>query len=186
MTSYQPDLRQLASQVLELTEHVVDYLKKHERPPGSATDPVPSDVPETPETPEYEALRIPLNEAANDLLRMVNGPRNTICSFLSTHYDLAAYQAALELKFFEAVPVDGEIGLSKLAKTVGLDEDRTGRIVRFLATERVFIEPKHSIFKHTATSALLAINGEVNTSANSMLVHETSLLGYATSDCHAG
>ena len=158
-TARQPDLRELASQVLDLTERVVDYLKQDEISSGSLTDPVPANIPQT---PEYEALRIPLNEAANDLLRMVNGPINNLRTSLTMHYDLAAYQAALELKFFEAVPVNGEISLSELARMVDLDEDRTGRIIRFLATQRVFTEPEPSIFKHTAASAILATNGELN------------------------
>lgn len=164
--THEPDLLELASQVLKFTKHVVDYLKQNERS-EQATNPMTAEVPET---PEYEALRLPLNEAANDLLRMVNGPKNTLQSSLLTHYDLAAYQAALELKFFESVPVDGEVKLSELAKLVNVDEDRTGRIMRFLATQNVFAEPEPDIFKHTAASALLAVNSELNAAASSQLV----------------
>lgn len=166
MTSRKPDVLELASLVLKFTEHVVYYLKQNERS-DIAANPMIADVPET---PEYEALRIPLNEAANDLLRIVNGPKNTLRSFLSTHYDLAAYQAALELKFFESVPVDGEVRLSELAKSVDVDEDRTGRIMRLLATQNIFFESEPEVFKHTASSAMLAINTELNAAASSQSV----------------
>lgn len=167
LTSHEPDLIELASQVLKLTKHVVDYLKQNQRSEPAANS-MNADVPET---LEYEELRIPLNDAASDLLRMVNGPKNTLKNLLSTHYDLAAYQAALELKFFESVPVDRGVRLSELAKLVDVDEDRTGRIMRFLATQRVFAEPEPDIFKHMATSALLAKSGW-NAACNSQLVIE--------------
>ena len=111
-------------------------------------------------------MRTSLKEAANDLIRLVNGPKNLTRSLVSTLYDLAALQIALEYKVFSAIPLNHSISLSELSKAVGMDEDRLGRIVRLLATHRIFIEPEAGVFGHTATSALLAKDSEVNAGAH--------------------
>jgi hypothetical protein len=59
-----------------------------------------------PENPEQIALRARLNDAARDLLRLVNGPRNDARTFVCYLYDLAAWQVACEFNFFEAIPED--------------------------------------------------------------------------------
>jgi hypothetical protein len=43
------------------------------------------------ETPKYEALRAPLNDATFDLLRLINDPKSTLRFFFFTHYDLVAF-----------------------------------------------------------------------------------------------
>ncbi|KAL8814995.1 MAG: hypothetical protein Q9223_005833, partial [Gallowayella weberi] len=114
---------------------------------------------------DYEELKNAVNEAANDLLLLINGPKTFLRTFLTTHYELASYQAAIEFKFFENVPRQGSIHVAKLAETVGMDEDRTGRFLRLLATQRVFKEVKEDYFAHTAASMALAIDPEVNSAA---------------------
>ncbi len=156
-----PDLRELAQRISELTEQVADYYDQNQKP--KPTFGVAS--PAVPETPVYEALRAPLNDVANDLLRLVNGPKSSMRSFLCTHYDLAAYQIALEFNFFEIVPENGAIALVDLAKTAAMDEDRAGRVMKFLATQRVFAEIERDVFEHTAASMLFARDSELKAAA---------------------
>ena len=114
------------------------------------------------ETADYESLRNAVNDAANDLVLLVNGPKAFFRTILTTHYELAAYQTAIEFKYFENVPLKGSIHISSLAKAAGMDEDRTGRFMRMLTTHRVFKEVEEDMFAHTAASIVLATSHEVN------------------------
>ncbi len=113
-----------------------------------------------------EKLKIPVNEAANDLLLPIHGPKAFLRTFLCTHYELAAYQITIEYRFFESIPTGGSIHVSKLAEIVGMDVDRTGRFLRMLTAHRVFEEVEEDCFAHTAASIALAKEKEVNTAAS--------------------
>ena len=155
--SVHPELRQLADQVKNNTEKIIDYLyAANVQAPSFGQDSLP-----IPPTPEIESLRANLNEAAHDLLRLVNGPLEGFRDLFTTHYELSAYQIALEFHVFEAVPRDVSVSLHELAETVGFDEDRLGRVLRMLATRRVFSECERDVFEHTASSVLVATDGEV-------------------------
>jgi hypothetical protein len=132
----------------EITQHLADT---HQPEPTFESDSSrvnPSSV--------YNNLRDQLNTAVNDLLLLVNGPLQFFLNLQLSQFELAAYQVALEFEFFKHVPVDGEISLSDLAQLVGFDEDRVGRVLRLLSTQRVFKEVREDVFKHTHSSALLA------------------------------
>lgn len=152
-----PSLLSLAESVSALTQSIVSQLKEtnHEAPNFTASSP------EIPLTREYESLRVELNVAALDLLRLVNGPRVDFRSFFTKHYEMAAWQVALEFDYFGLVPIEGSISLQELAASAGMDEDRTMHVMRFLATQRVFKELAGSNvddirFEHTAASVTIA------------------------------
>ncbi|KAF2728854.1 putative O-methyltransferase [Polyplosphaeria fusca] len=129
-----------------------------------------------PETPEYEALRAPLNDAALDLLRLVNGPKNTLQKLFFTQFDLAAFQIALDRRFFDYVPLSsgtfgngaGKASVVEIAQKAGMDVDRTGRVLKMLATHRIFaeVEGECESFTHTASSALLAQDTDLYAAAH--------------------
>ena len=158
----------LANQISQLSKQISTYLNTSQIEPDFS----PSSV-DVPATPEYEALRVPLNDAALDLLRLINGPRNTLRSFFFSHYDLAALQVALERRFFDHVPLQGQkpgdeqetahgTRSAEIAEKAGMDEDRTTRVLRLLATQRIFEEVggEEALFQHTASSALFARDEE--------------------------
>lgn len=74
--------------------------------------------------------------------------------------DLAALQTALIQNFFEHIPNDG-VGLTAaaVAEKAGMDEYRTTRILKILATHRIFEETAvagaDGKFRHTASSDYL-------------------------------
>lgn len=142
----------LAESILSLTQTLVRHLREtsHSLPDFSVSSPGP------PLTSTYESLRFSLNTAALDLLRLVNGPKSTFRTFFTTHYDLAAYQVALEFKFFALVPLNSPITVEALAKQAGIAEDRVGMVMRILATQRVFKEREKGVFEHTSASAVIA------------------------------
>ena len=116
-----------------------------------------------PETPQYDALLAPFNEVTMDLHRLLNGPKGSLTSLMLAHYDLVAFQVALEFGFFEAVPIGNResIALKNLSKIVKVDEDRVRRIMKFLATHCVFVETETDIFQHTSASALFSMDVEL-------------------------
>ncbi|KAF1949994.1 sterigmatocystin 8-O-methyltransferase precursor [Byssothecium circinans] len=145
-----PTLLALAKQVHELTAKLVSDLEAN----GSSEPTFDISSEPIPETTSFKTLTSSLNDAAQDLLRLVNGPKAEARTLICTLYDLAAWQVACEFRFFEAVPEDGKASVKEIAETVGMDEDRVGRFLRILATERVFQEVEGNVFRHTAKSVL--------------------------------
>jgi hypothetical protein len=141
----------LADQVAKLSTQINAYLvnNNHAQPDFGPSSP------SIPETYDYQSLCNQLNDAALDLLRLANGPKNTFRTMTFSHMDLAAVQVALRRKFFHSVP-DDDVGLpaSEVAKAAGMDEDRATRILKMLATHRIFAEVDGK-FRHTVASAFL-------------------------------
>jgi len=146
----QSTLLQLANEVQQLTTRIVNDLnEKKIAEPSFAVDSSP-----LPESPQHIEIRHRLNDAARDLLRLVNGPLNDARTFVCSLYDLAAWQVACDFNFFEAIPEQGSATTKEIAEKAGMDEDRVGRFLRMLATDRVFEEVERDVFKHTSRSAL--------------------------------
>ncbi|PVH96271.1 putative O-methyltransferase [Periconia macrospinosa] len=171
----------LASQISVLSAKISEYLSTSSQP-NPTFDAGSTAVPKT---AEYEALRAPLNDAALDLLRLVNGPENTLRSFSFSHYDLAALQVALSRGFFSHVPLSESgrksdtqgiangsskpsASVEEIAEKAGMDPDRTARIMRLLATHRIFqqVPGDGDSFQHTAASALLATDKAFHATAD--------------------
>jgi len=146
----QSTLLQLANEVQQLTTRIVnDLAEKKIAEPSFAVDSNP-----LPESPEHIEIRDRLNDAARDLLRLVNGPLNDARTFVCSLYDLAAWQVACDFNFFEAIPEQGSASIKEISEKVGIDEDRVGRFLRILTTDRVFEEVEKDVFRHTSRSVL--------------------------------
>ncbi|KAI0455412.1 O-methyltransferase-domain-containing protein [Xylaria acuta] len=171
----------LAERISSLSSQLISYLSSNSIPEPRFTP----DRGDVPETPEYEALRGPLNDAALDLLRLVNGPKRSLQEFFFSQYDLAALQIALDRRLFDHVPLppvssqdddddDDEAGAQKkagvaeIARKAGMDEDRTGRVMKMLATRRIFdeVDGEPGTFTHTASSARLARDADFHATAD--------------------
>jgi hypothetical protein len=140
----------LATEIRQLTEDLVSRVT-------AANLPEPTfeiDSGALSETPDLIEIRESINDVTRDLLRLVNGPRNDSRMMVCSLYDLAAWQVACEFNFFEAIPEKGSATIEEIARSVGMDEDRVGRFLRILATDRTFEEVKHNVFKHTSRSVL--------------------------------
>jgi hypothetical protein len=164
-------IESLTQKISNLSKQVSEYLtvSSHPTPTFDASSAA------TPETEEYEALRAPLNDAALDLLRLINGPKRTVQAQFLSHYDLAALQIALDRDFFRQVPLqdletDGNNSsapsatVKDIAANAGMDEDRTARTFRLLATQRIFerVPGASESYSHTAISALFARDGDLH------------------------
>lgn len=141
---------------------------------------------DVPEDAEYEALRASINDAALDLLRLVNGPKTTVRELVFSHYDLAALQVALNRGFFKHVPLPSgsadEINMNpksstsvaEIAAKSGMDEGRTAALLKLLASRRIFqqVDEENNDtehFSHTSISASLAQDPEWHALCNMKL-----------------
>jgi hypothetical protein len=141
----------LTDRVCKLSTQIRTYLDdgKHTHPDFTSTSaPLP-------ENPRYDRLRNQLTDAAMDLLRLIQGPKNILRTMSFWHTDLAAMQVALSRKFFHLVP-DDNFGLSasEIGKATSMDNDRANRFLKMLATHRIF-EEVDGRFRHTALSIFL-------------------------------
>ncbi|KAI0455768.1 S-adenosyl-L-methionine-dependent methyltransferase [Xylaria acuta] len=145
-------LLHLAQTITELSKQLHDGLGPKSQLGLTAFN----DLPDSPEDVGLKAIRSSLNDVIQDLQLLVNGPKAILRSLYGSHYDLAAHQVALEFKFFEKVPLKGTISVDALAGSTGLSPDVVGRVLRLLATQRVFREIRKNEFAHSLLSATIA------------------------------
>ena len=169
----QATIASLARDISEITHKITSCLASS----NCTTPTFASEATGTPlDSDQYEDLRVSLNETARDLLALVNGPKNTLRSLIFSHYDLAALQVALDRRLFDHVPLPSDepgtispaaASIAQIAERAGMDKDRTGRIMRLLATHRIFeeVSGESGMFKHTTYSALLAQDSDFNAMA---------------------
>lgn len=150
-------LLSLAQEVSRLTAEIHAHLEATSQPEPTF-DPTSTEIELDRQT---ENLRVQFNEAINDLSYLINGPRITLRSLFGTHYDLAAHQVAFEFGFYQHIPLYETISLDELATTVKLEKDVVGRVLRLLATQRVFREVTPDVFGHSAASALIAKDSDI-------------------------
>ncbi|KAF2180126.1 S-adenosyl-L-methionine-dependent methyltransferase [Zopfia rhizophila CBS 207.26] len=165
MASNASSLLNLAQTINTLTSDIKSHLSTTNHPEPDFT----TSSADVPQDAHYASLRDSLNDAALDLLQLVNGPKQHFRRFLCSHNDLAAYQVAFSFSFFTHVPEKEPISLSALAEKVGLDEDRVGRTLRLLCTQHVFSEPSKNTFAHTSSSIIFARDKDLRACAEYQL-----------------
>ncbi|KAI0478370.1 O-methyltransferase [Xylariaceae sp. FL0804] len=148
----------LAARIVQQATSVDDYLRNNNL--KKPIDAVSSYEP--PETLEYQSLTSTLVSSLEELRDVVEGPRAHMRSLICGGYDLAAFQVAFELDLFSLVPKDGDIEIRELAHKAGADVDRVARVLRMMATHRVFQEKKPGVVSHTAASVLFCQDEDLN------------------------
>ena len=147
----------LAEDILANTREVTRYLQESSisLPTFSPT------AEELPTTPAFQKLQARLRAQLEDLQLLVDGPPTFYRHFLMRGYEIGAFQIALDFGFFTLVPSEGDIKLEDLAKQAGLDQDRTGRVMRLLITHRFFEESRRGFFSHNSFSIALNKDDEI-------------------------
>ncbi|KAI0853705.1 putative O-methyltransferase [Daldinia vernicosa] len=146
-----------AREVLKEAENLVQYLEKKNLPEPNFT----SSSPAHPADNEYDDIRIRLTDAAQDLILIAKGPMQWLRTFMCSIHDLGAWQTALRFKYFSIVPLDKPMSVKDMAVVAKMDEDRLGRIMKFLASQRCFQEVEEDVYEHTALSAFVAQNKDI-------------------------
>lgn len=147
----------LAESILENTQEVTKYLQVS----GIALPDFSPSAEELPTTPDFQKLQARLRTQLEDLQLLIDGPRTFFRHFLMRGYEIAAFQIALDFGFFTLVPSEGDIQLEDLASKAGLDQDRTGRVIRLLITQRFFEESRPGFFSHSSFSIALQKDDEI-------------------------
>ncbi|KAH7135960.1 sterigmatocystin 8-O-methyltransferase precursor [Dendryphion nanum] len=159
------DLLALAKQVLDFTSSIVSHLESLDHPQPNFS--ISSTL--VPKDEKYEGLRNKLNDVATDLLALVNGPHTQARKQTCQVHDLAAHQVAFHFDFFEVIPENGSAHLREISRKTGVDQDRAGRILRILCTQRIFKEVQKDTFAHTAYSVTIRRDEEMKASGAYML-----------------
>jgi len=141
-----------AREALKHAERLVDYLETN----GYDEPNFSEGSPQVPANNDYDAIRTNLTEASTDLIMLAKGPLQWIRTFCCCHHDLSAWQTALRFKYFTNVPLGKAMSIKEIAAAAGHDEDRLGRVMKFLSTQHCFREIEENVYEHTALSAYIA------------------------------
>lgn len=141
----------LAERILEDTKNITQYLQAR----GLSSPTFSERSTSLPHQLDSQGLLSGLRESLEDLKLLIEGPEKFYRHFLMRGYELAAFQIALDFKFFTLVPSEGDISLDDLAIRAGLDKDRTTRVIRLLITHRFFRELKLGFISHNFLSVAL-------------------------------
>ena len=95
------------------------------------------------------------------MILLAKGPSKWLRTFMCTTHVLGAWQTALRFKLFTIVPLDKAVSARDMAAVAKMDEDRLGRIMKMLTTQRCFHEVEKDVFQHTALSAFVARNKDI-------------------------
>ncbi|KAI1827428.1 putative O-methyltransferase [Xylaria intraflava] len=157
MASSNSLLLEKAREVLAQAESLVKYYEakgvaEPDFSPSSASH--PSDR-------EFDTLRINLTQAAEDAILLANGPLQWLRTFICHQHDLGAWQIALRFKYFSIIPVGQSMTVKEMASIAKMDEDRLGRVMKLLASQRCFQELEEGVYEHTSLSAFVANNKDI-------------------------
>ncbi|KAJ8132488.1 hypothetical protein O1611_g1136 [Lasiodiplodia mahajangana] len=148
---------QKAREILAQAENLVHYLEEKGLPEPDFT----SSSPPHPTGRDFDVIRNNLTEAAQDIILLANGPMHWLRTFFCYHHDLGAWQIALRFGYFSIVPIDGSISVKEMAAVAKMDEDRLGRVMKLLASQRCFQELEEGVYAHTSLSAFIAKNKDI-------------------------
>ncbi|KAF3396440.1 Sterigmatocystin 8-O-methyltransferase [Penicillium rolfsii] len=104
----------------------------------------------------WSELATQLQSSTELLTALTTPPASFVRTLQLRHYDLVAYQIALEFDLFTVIPIGQTATLSAIANHSGLDCNRAGRILRLLALHGVFCETEEDTFGHTPRSSIIA------------------------------
>ncbi|KAJ5786870.1 uncharacterized protein N7503_012082 [Penicillium pulvis] len=155
-------LTELAKSILEDAQTLDSFLSSHNLPqPSFAADGV-KDFPVSTEHADIHAIRHRLIDATKELRDLVVGPKDTIKWMIMNDHTLAASLHAIShFKVAQVVPKEGSISFAELARATGLTELDVARFVRRTAINHIFVEPTPGHVAHTATSALLSADPQM-------------------------
>ncbi|KAF1961727.1 hypothetical protein CC80DRAFT_531559 [Byssothecium circinans] len=178
----QTDILVLAQQIKDLSTSLVEYLSStgQEAPNLSISSPI---IPQGDKN--YNEIRNKLNDAAFDLLLLANGSKTYFRKLCCQGNDLAAYQIAFDFDLFNIIPKEQPMHLTTISEKTGLDVGIAGRVLRFLATQRIFHEVEKNTFTHTRDSVVVKddeyLHAAVHYSISEML-QAASVAGPAVKD----
>ncbi|KAK1954722.1 O-methyltransferase [Colletotrichum sublineola] len=159
----------------ELLEHVssircaaadlAKFCEKHQLPlpTSSASAPAAVDLSSLDSAPYFEA-KAAIIDAAEQLIRLVRGPREYLLALSFEHCATASLQVILKYKFAKCVPLDGTTTYAAIAQAVGRPEVQpalVSRIIDHSTSYGIFDVRPGSLVAHSPASALLVTNPDL-------------------------
>ncbi|KAK3991366.1 S-adenosyl-L-methionine-dependent methyltransferase [Cladorrhinum sp. PSN332] len=145
---------ELATRISTNTTKLDTYLTTHNLPSPSfdINAPLDSSIPKSEK--EIEAARTAIIEDAQELRRLILGPRDYLMSH--THNELISQQAITRFKIAHSFPIGSETTFAEISATTGLSEINVRKLIRHAVIKDIFIEPRPGVIAHNAVSRLLA------------------------------
>ncbi|KAL2783139.1 O-methyltransferase-domain-containing protein [Aspergillus keveii] len=156
-------LTQLARRILQYAEDLDTFYASNNLPlPSFSADAPHSFHADITTHPEIHNTRHSLIDATKELRDLIIGPRDTLKWMIMNDHTLAASLHVIShFNVAQAVPLTGPISFKDLSDIVGLSELDVTRFVRRTAINRIFVETEPGYVSHTATSALLATDPQM-------------------------
>ncbi|KAL3447482.1 S-adenosyl-L-methionine-dependent methyltransferase [Aspergillus insuetus] len=154
---------QFAQRILKYSEDLDAFYASNNLPTPSFNSNAPQSFPADLTThPEVHNTRHSLIDATKELRDLIIGPRDTLKWMIMNDHTLAASLHVIShFDVAQAVPLTGSISFADLGEVVGLSEVDVARSVRRTAINRIFIEVQPGFVAHTAISALLATDSQM-------------------------
>jgi len=108
------------------------------------------------ETTAIRQARNDLATAAQDLMRLAQGPEDQILETAWLATDVSNLAVLVRFKLPQSVPLESSINIAELVAKTGLQEDIVLRMMRYAIGNGVFVENPEGVFAHSAVSARLA------------------------------
>ncbi|KAI1091119.1 putative O-methyltransferase [Rostrohypoxylon terebratum] len=113
---------------------------------------------DTPAGKSLRETRSKIADAAQDLIRLVQGPVDQILSLTWSAANSANLDLVTRLNIPQNVPLGSSISIHELAGAVGVSEPLLARVVRYAIANGIFVEEETGVIRHSASSAALARN----------------------------
>ncbi|KAK2005521.1 O-methyltransferase [Colletotrichum eremochloae] len=159
----------------ELLEHVsstrcaaadlAKFCEKHQLPlpTSSASSPAAVDLSSLDSAPYFEA-KAAIIDAAEQLIKLVRGPREYLLALSFEHCATASLQVILKYKFAKCVPLDGTTTYAAIAQAVGRPEVQPALVTRIIdhsTSYGIFDVRPGSLVAHSPASALLVTDPDL-------------------------
>lgn len=157
------ELPELLSMLTSASEDYRKFLSKHGFPEPSL-DTVAPDVQLTSTNASFFSTRTTLIESAQQIIRLVRGPRDTLLTLSFEHCASATLQVALNYKFANHIPLEGTTSYTAIADSVGkaaVTPALVERIIQHASSFGLFQAFPGGLVGHNAMSALLVTDPDL-------------------------
>ncbi|KAM3419058.1 hypothetical protein BST61_g5013 [Cercospora zeina] len=155
-------LFELTAELVSASSKLNKFLDQKGLPQPSFDAPAPSVALNTENKPYYDA-RSAIVEAAEQIIRLVRGPRDTLLALSFEHCATASMQVIFRYKFASHIPLHGSTTYSKIAAAVGegVTAALVERTIQHCASFGLFETIPGGYVTHNATSSLLVTDPDL-------------------------
>ncbi|KAI9668121.1 MAG: O-methyltransferase ctb2 [Bathelium mastoideum] len=156
------DLYELAATILSSTVDLNKFLKKRKASALSFAEPVPN-ISLSPENAAFHDAKGTILEAAERLIDLVRGPRDTLIELSFQHCASASLQVILRYRIHHCIPLTGATTYAKITEAVGhgISQAFIERILQHAMSFGLFSKACCGHIAHNTTSSLLVTDSDL-------------------------